>query len=369
MRTRKIQIFPNRKQKRVLHNWNNTTRYVYNKVIADYNTGTPVNFIKLRNKHVTALNNENVKEWEKETPKLVREGAVKEMEQNYNSAVSNYKAGNIPKFKLKFKSKKKTPYVSMTIAKSAMKLNSRRNTISIYPTKLNTPIRLAKDKSLHKLKITHDSKLKYDNGKWFMFIPIDVPVKTHETGKSCGIDPGVRNFHVIYSDDKVTKIEVHKEAVERLRKRIDRLKSLRDRKLIKKQQCKRKCTKLQEKFTNLVDDIHFRTIHYVSREYDEVFLPKFESQELSQGTLHRTTKRSLLSLKHYRFKLRLKSKIQEYSNKKLHICTEEYTSKTCTNCGNVKHNLGSNEIYDCTKCGLEIERDINGARNILIKNK
>jgi transposase len=49
------------------------------------------------------------------------------------------------------------------------------------------------------------------------------------------------------------------------------------------------------------------------------------------------------------------------------ICTEEYTSKTCGRCGEL-NNVGKSEIYRCSKCLLVIDRDINGARNILIKN-
>ena len=54
-------------------------------------------------------------------------------------------------------------------------------------------------------------------------------------------------------------------------------------------------------------------------------------------------------------------------NKRVLECTEEYTSKTCTRCGVIKRNLGGSEIYSCEHCDLLTLRDINGARNILIK--
>jgi putative transposase len=47
---------------------------------------------------------------------------------------------------------------------------------------------------------------------------------------------------------------------------------------------------------------------------------------------------------------------------------EYYTSKTCTRCGNIKHDLGSNQVYNCKKCGLVIGRDFLGARNTLLRN-
>ena len=55
-------------------------------------------------------------------------------------------------------------------------------------------------------------------------------------------------------------------------------------------------------------------------------------------------------------------------NKNLYIVDESYTSCTCTNCGNMKKNLGGDEVYRCGNCKIEVDRDVNGARNILIKN-
>jgi len=49
------------------------------------------------------------------------------------------------------------------------------------------------------------------------------------------------------------------------------------------------------------------------------------------------------------------------------IVDESYTSKTCTKCGEQNKNLGSSKHFKCSKCGLEIDRDINGARNIYLK--
>jgi len=48
------------------------------------------------------------------------------------------------------------------------------------------------------------------------------------------------------------------------------------------------------------------------------------------------------------------------------IVTEEYTSKCCR-CGILSDNY-TNRIKSCSNCNLKIDRDINGSRNILIKN-
>ena len=50
----------------------------------------------------------------------------------------------------------------------------------------------------------------------------------------------------------------------------------------------------------------------------------------------------------------------------LDICIEEYTSKTCDRCG-ILNNVGSRDVFSCSSCGLIVDRDVNGARNIVIK--
>ncbi len=46
---------------------------------------------------------------------------------------------------------------------------------------------------------------------------------------------------------------------------------------------------------------------------------------------------------------------------------ERYTSKVCSNCGNVKEDLKGSEIYDCSNCMCVMDRDVNGCRGIYIK--
>lgn len=57
-------------------------------------------------------------------------------------------------------------------------------------------------------------------------------------------------------------------------------------------------------------------------------------------------------------------KCKEIKNTRLYIVNEAYTSKTCTKCGNIKKDLGSNK---CNKCNFIMKRDYVGARNVYLK--
>jgi len=51
--------------------------------------------------------------------------------------------------------------------------------------------------------------------------------------------------------------------------------------------------------------------------------------------LHSKTKRKLNQLSHFKFKQRLQSKARTKSHCEVYIVTEDFTTKTCTNCGSL----------------------------------
>ena len=49
---------------------------------------------------------------------------------------------------------------------------------------------------------------------------------------------------------------------------------------------------------------------------------------------------------------------------------EAYTTKTCSKCGNLNWCIGGKKIFKRPKseCGMVMDRDANGAKNIFLKN-
>jgi len=121
---------------------------------------------------------------------------------------------------------------------------------------------------------------------------------------------------------------------------------------------------MQRENPKLVDD--WQTISYLTKNYRNIILPPFRTKEM-RGPLGSLTNRNIDNYRHYCFKTRMITKCRERGNS-LHIRGEEYTSKTCGNCGQIKYSLGSSKRFDCGKCGWSFDRDANGARNTMIKN-
>ena len=78
------------------------------------------------------------------------------------------------------------------------------------------------------------------------------------------------------------------------------------------------------------------------------------------------TARAMVTLSHYRFKQMLKHQATKHGGVVVDV-TEEYTSKTCSKCGHVHHKLGGSKLFKCPECGHTLDRDKNGAFNILLK--
>ena len=51
--------------------------------------------------------------------------------------------------------------------------------------------------------------------------------------------------------------------------------------------------------------------------------------------------------------------------KNIYLIREEYTSKICSYCLNLK-DIGKSRIYECDICKNKFDRDLNSAKNIFI---
>lgn len=390
IRALRIKLLPTKKQKQTLEKWAGTTRYVYNKCLEKVKLNPKLNTSKgykqLCKECITEKDNnvlfkkeeENLDKfiynWELETPKDIRKGALRDIEKAYKTAWANLKAGNITSFGLNTRTKKNGNEQSMEIASSAIKVIKKNNKIlgfKIYSSKKYMPDIIKIDhRSLKGFKIddiNRYARLKKENNEWYLCISYDVDgIEQRNKNKTCAIDPGIRKFVVIYSEDKVIQIIPNQDKIEKILKTLDTFQSLRDNKKIRQQTYTRKRCKLQKKLQNLVGEMQFKTINFLTKNYSNILLPSFETQEMvGNKKLHRSTKRKMLNFSFYKFKQRLIHKASLLQHCNVEIVNEAYTSQTCGYCGNLKKT--SAETIKCDKCFKVFDRDINGARNIYLK--
>ena len=368
IRIKRIKLKPNYKTREIIKEWCNTSRAVYNKGVDEISKDNKnANFFQLRNKYVTAkskeIRNENVQDWMLKTPKDIRAGALKNLVSGFKSGITNLKRKNIKFFNLKYRLKKSNTQV-IEIPKSAIKILDNKQ-VKIFGRYIKDGIKHSKER--RKIVIEHDCKIEYRYpDEYHLLIPYKRKYQEYDKKRDIiALDPGVRKFMTAYSQEE-TRTFNPSNKIEILNAQTDSIKSLSPKNK------KKAVLKRELKVGNLIKEFHYSVINYLTKTYNKVFLPTFETSaiikhcEAKQRVIGRSTARRMNNLSHYKFKQRLLHRC-ELTNTKLYLVNESYTSKTCTKCGCL-NNIGSNETYNCLKCGLVIDRDVNGARNIFIKN-
>ena len=231
--------------------------------------------------------------------------------------------------------------------------------------------------------IVYDSRLVVNKlGQWFLCLPL--PLSTSENQAPVdrvwgdgviALDPGVRTFMTGY-DAGGGACEWGKgdlDRVYRLCNALDKLhgkwsaKGVRHR---RRYRLKRAGRRIRVKIRNLVDELHKKLSLWLCENYRVVLLPVFKTQGMvmrGHRKIGSRTVRGMLTWSHYRFQQRLLNKSREFPWCKVVLCDEFYTSKTCTGCGVLNNSLGGSKVFRCGSCGLVVDRDVNGARNILIR--
>lgn len=389
-RCRKIRVIVSSQDKLIFQRWFGDARYTYNKCLSLIKAKQEkINFYHLRNKYVL---NKNISQEERfllQTPKDVRAGAVQQLVEAYETNFKRRKTDLNHCFDIQFKSKKRCLQEQIKVPASAFKFvedttnNTKRNGHKVYVRYTSAPLFSKHMKDSLPRVINHECNLIKDAmGRFYICIPskIERPAEVINENqvdltltRVTALDPGIRTFITSFSNDEIkmygnrctsTLIQLCRYK-DRMISFASTCTSKRKRHNLRKVQ-----RRIQLKIKHLVDDMHNKIISDLLRNHDVILIPTFNVKDMVKRTKRKLRKcqvRAMLALAHYRFRQKLILKSTTMRNKRVLECTEEYTSKTCTRCGVIKRNLGGNEIYSCEHCDLLTLRDINGARNILIK--
>ena len=295
-------------------------------------------------------------------------GAICKLVSSLNSAISNRIAGNNKGFQMKYLSKKKpTEYLHFEDKNYP---NWLRNIPSRYwyrdKNGKRKTISYSNIEKKRGFEIIHEK----DTDRYFLHAPMEVgwfptdDIRSDNQGKYdvgknklISLDPGVRKFLVGYDPEGACVFIGESANLEltRLMLEIDKIEG------------GIKVRRKWKRIKNLVSELHWKTASYLVRTFDTILLPDFRvSQMIRSKKLSKRTKREMTMFSFYSFKEKLTNKCLNY-NKRLFIVDESFTSRTCGRCGTL-NNMEGKEVYSCCSCGLEVDRDVLGARNILIKN-
>ena len=128
--------------------------------------------------------------------------------------------------------------------------------------------------------------------------------------------------------------------------------------------------RLHDRIRRRVADLHWKLANWLCENHDLILIPSFETQSMirrGHRRLRSKTVRQMCTWSHFTFRQRLVSKAREFPGCRVVVTSEAYSSKTCGQCGHLHSKLGGSKVFQCPSCGFEVDRDANGARNILLR--
>ena len=312
----------------------------------------------------------------------IARGAVVSFARALNAGLSNLKAGNIRKFEMGYKSRKHSPtYTTFFEDKSFPKLFKTMKSMYCYTKKWKGGNRrtfttfqdiFSQDTSPGGFTLEYDCLT--DKHYILYTVPSDwypsndrrrdsqTPAAQEKGADLVSCDPGVRTFLSCYSPTgHVTSIgEAANQDLYRLLEHADKLKA--------EQAPERDIRLINRKIRNMCNDLHWKAAKFLASNYKVILLPHFRTAEMLRGRkLSKRTKRQMQAFSFFQFKEKLAFQCHKYKSH-LVLVEEDYTSKTCGACGEVKWDLKGEKTFTCDSCRVVLDRDENGARNILLKN-
>lgn len=393
LRAKQVGIQFNTDQKQLILKWIELARIIYNITVLYFKHNKLCGFGRVR-PIIKKLYSTKLAMLVKSSkmPVHIQDNAINDVIKAHKSAQGLLKAKMINHYKIRYKKQSKP---NQTIVIESGDFNK---TNSFYATSLNESAlkkfmyehRDCSPKVLAKLKkdkknelcnyntsepitnIQHDVRLTYNQlkNKFLLRVPTErIETILKPKLQSCGIDPGNITNLTIYSQEgtcyKIANRAKNNKLYELTKKKLLAKKLLTKHKQSK---YKRLFKRVSEKMQNLTKELHYKSALFICRTFDNIYLGKLSTKGITsrKNKMSSLEKEFTYALSHDKFRNILTNKAQEY-RRNLFIVDESYTSKACGCCGKLT-NVGLSRVYNCSSCNSKLDRDLNAARNILIKH-
>jgi len=360
-------------------------------------------------KEIDSTKNTHIKDFELKTPKDIRDNAVRRVLDARKTGFVNLKMGNIKHFRMGFK-KKTEPAQTVTLSQKNITAKRylekprpvptnararRRRQHERVPTRANKKLlqiiilrdmlkscgvdsnfKISKNDAIKhvNLKITHEVDICRKKGEYYLHIPVataDKIVKNVPEVKTVGgVDPGLRTYatvhtHTLERAGKTTTITEYVHRVDIMRKLNKKIKGLKKRKQYYR---KKHYNKIEKKKTDLVNSLHWDVINDMLKNNDVTYFGDIKSHNIVKGGKNKILNTDFNDLKFFTFKQRLVYKAS-ILKKSVFLTPEHYTTKCCSSCGTLNHQVGKKKVFTCvnSECGLVTGRDVNAPKNIKMK--
>lgn len=370
MRTYKIRLLPTKEQEMMFYKHIGCCRFIWNWAL-----DKQIKYYKEENGHYTAfdlinmltdLRHDNNYSWLNEVSDKSLGTICRDLDKSYKDFFKG--VSGHPKFKSKKRSKMSFPARQDSIYFSDDFVQISKVGKVKYKTNYN--IETGKGTKFYNPRIF------LKNNKWILAVGYKCESQAVElTNKSIGIDLGVKVLATVaHGDECIVFKNINKTAtMKKLNKKLKRLR--------KKQHRKYRTNKSFNKTSNIlkterqireisyhIANIRNNYIHQTTHRIAELLPHRVVMEDLNViGMLkNKHLSRAISEQCFHEFTRQMSYKCEERGIEFVKANRFYPSSKTCSSCGNIKHDLKlSDRIYICEHCGNVIDRDYNAAINLM----
>ncbi|MBV6550793.1 transposase [Acinetobacter soli] len=209
------------------------------------------------------------------------------------------------------------------------------------------------------------AKIFKQGGKWFASITVElinIEKLNQKTGLSVGIDLGVKDLAILSTGEVVKSVAPLKAQLSRL-KRLNQSLSRKKKGSQNRLKAKAKLSKLHYRISCVRKDYLHKLTTSLIKRFDVIAIEDLNTKGMMKN---RKLSRAISDMGFYEFKRQLIYKAAEQGKQVKTLGRFFPSSKTCSSCGEINHDLTlKDRVWSCKVCLTTHDRDFNAAINIL----
>ncbi|NLI97323.1 IS200/IS605 family element transposase accessory protein TnpB [bacterium] len=298
--------------------------------------------------------------WLREVDSHIPTGALRNLGAAFANTFRRLKQGQKPGFP---NFKKKGIHDSFYVHNRCMEFNGKR--LLLRRGKITGPTTIKMREVLRFEGKIQGGAISREADRWFIAVQVEVKdyAKPRTADKKVGIDLGVLRAvttseqGIVYDSPKPLKTMLYRL------KRKSRQLTKKKKGSANRERARNQLARLHRDIRNIRQDFLHKTTTQLCSENQAIMI---EDLNVKGMLANRRVARAIGDIGMFEFRRQLDYKTKIYGSELVVADRWFASSRTCSKCGSKKDELKLSErVFRCSSCGLEIDRDLNAAINLL----